>query len=230
MQLLFNDVIPDNSLLNWIVPRKCELCLFNCKNTGLICSSCRKILTESIACYRNELSINCLRGSLWEYTGAIRNLIHQAKTAKGRRLLISLGELLVGSTSSIFSQLTWDYVIPVPASQSGKFSRLLDHTLEIAKGFQNNWNNYRIENCPTVIKINRKNENLRQTFTIRSNRKNNIRNAFNLPITTINKISGSSILILDDVMTTGATIDTLTEMVFKAGAKRCDALVVATVL
>ena len=60
--------------------------------------------------------------------------------------------------------------------------------------------------------------------------KKNVRNAFSVPEELRPELMGKRVVLLDDVMTTGATVEACSKELLKAGATRVDVIVFALVL
>ena len=64
----------------------------------------------------------------------------------------------------------------------------------------------------------------------RSQRAENMRGAFAVPPQQRNVIAGRKVILVDDVVTTGATAEACTRALLKAGAARVDVLALALVV
>lgn len=60
-------------------------------------------------------------------------------------------------------------------------------------------------------------------------RRRNVRGAFSLDAADADTLSGARVLLIDDVYTTGATLDACADVLLGAGAAQVDALVLARV-
>ncbi|MEM8686490.1 MAG: ComF family protein [Pseudomonadota bacterium] len=63
-----------------------------------------------------------------------------------------------------------------------------------------------------------------------ADRRRNVRNAFSVPEERLSEVAGRSCVLVDDVLTTGATAEACTKALLKAGAGRVDVIVFALVL
>ena len=63
----------------------------------------------------------------------------------------------------------------------------------------------------------------------RLKRRENVRGAFAVPPRQAGRISGRNVLLIDDVITTGATVGACAEALKRAGAGRADVLALALV-
>ena len=78
---------------------------------------------------------------------------------------------------------------------------------------------------PTVLKRIRATPS--QGHLSAAQRQKNIQNAFRVDNSTL--VNGKKILLIDDVITTGATVSECTKVLLKAGAERVDVLTVCRV-
>jgi predicted amidophosphoribosyltransferase len=69
-----------------------------------------------------------------------------------------------------------------------------------------------------------------QVGLTRSERAANIQGAFKVPPKARIDVQGRRLLLIDDVLTSGATLDTCARILLRAGATRVDALVFARVV
>ncbi len=63
-----------------------------------------------------------------------------------------------------------------------------------------------------------------------ADRRKNVRNAFSVPDERLSEVSGRACVLVDDVMTTGATAEACAKALLKAGAGRVDVIAFALVL
>lgn len=116
------------------------------------------------------------------------------------------------------------WVIPVPISKSKTKIRGYNQTQKIALGFCNRGNK-KIFNLKNNIII-KKSETIPQArITNKAKRLKNIEGAFK--IKNPNLIKGRTIIVLDDVTTTGGTIGEIIKLLEKAGAKKVVGFAVA---
>jgi ComF family protein len=190
---------------------------------GRICYSCGDTVFGSgsycLHCKDHEKPYEFARAP-FTYEKAIKTLIYQLKYSKGKYLAPYLSLFLVDE----FVKQNWnvDVIIPVPlfigrekkrgfnqaALLSSQFEKLL--SLPIDKESL-----IRVKNTPT------------QTKLTKVERKNNLTKAF--VVTNKLNMKNKSILLIDDVFTTGATIEECSIVLKKAGAKNVYAITLAHV-
>ncbi len=201
-----------------------------CKN----CSNAVKLISQPLckicglpqqkdeicpACKRNPPFYNGLRS--WAiFEGPVRQALHRMKYKQD----LGLGDALAAEMLDFLRDLNWniDIVIPVPLgkqrlrergyNQAGLFARPL--------ALANAW-----RYLPRSLK--RIKETKSQVGLSASERQQNVFGAF---LAEREKIFGKTVLVVDDVSTTGATLNSCAEALKKSGAKAVYALSVARAL
>ena len=148
------------------------------------------------------------------YEGALRDLIHLFKYEGIRPAGKILGGLL-NQTVATMALPDSVIVIPVPLWSGKRMARGFNQAEAIARSFIDLQSSGSIQ-LDTSILI-RTRETASQTGLTRHQRRANVRGAFSVvkPL----KIKGRSILIVDDVMTTGTTAGECARVLRRAGAK-----------
>ncbi len=161
------------------------------------------------------------------YEGPLLTLIHQLKYHGRSELAGPLGELLYHTYRKYWKAGDIDWVIPVPLHPRKRRRRGFNQAdLMIAK-----WRRYLAgeENThPVEIRadlLRRVRFTVSQTGLGRQERQRNIKGAFELNDGA--PLQGRSILLIDDVFTTGATVTECARVLLEGGAERVDVLTVA---
>ena len=187
------------------------------------CSTCRTPFQNSFpldAQGRCPLCRGGLRGfdaaySFGAYEGVLRELIHLYKYGKVRTLAAPLSGLLA---QALPRDEAFDAAVPVPLYWRRRLRRGFNQAELLARGLS------RRTGIP-VLKVLRR---LRQTPTqaglSNSARRQNMARAFRS-----RNVAGKCILLIDDVMTTGATAASCALALKQAGARRVALLTVARV-
>ena len=152
-----------------------------------------------------------------EYRDDVRSKILALKNTRASHLAIPFSDILLDE----YNKLNWpvDVIIPVPIHTSREKSRgynqseLLCNALSESTGL-----------VDTSILI-REIDTPHQTGLNRENRKKNVHSAFK--VLDRAKVKGKNILIVDDIYTTGTTLDECTRALKKAGASKVFALCLA---
>lgn len=130
-----------------------------------------------------------------------------------------LGELLAQTTGPV-SEHPRHLVIPVPLHRKRLAERGYNQAMEIVRPMRHK--GYRIDTgtCRRVAPTRA------QANLPARERRTNVRSAFSVN----GRLDDQAIILVDDVMTTGATLDELAGRLKQAGARRVDAWVIARTL
>lgn len=220
-----------NPLFDFFIPRFCSFCKIKLlPDEELICPECRDTIDSAsperlTAEYQKKFSSENLveefaSAFVFEREGVLQNLIHQLKYEKKFRVGIFLGLI---SSSHIIKQLKlWncDYIIPVPLHPKKLAERGYNQSYFIANGMGKN---LKIKSLNKAMKRIRFTQT--QTNLTLLERKKNVEGAFALKrgFDPINK----KIILVDDVITTGATISECAKVLKNKGAEKIYAASVA---
>jgi len=156
------------------------------------------------------------------YDDIARDLVHAYKY--GDR--IDLGPLLARWMARAGSELLADadVLIPVPLHWRRLWTRRFNQSATLAREISNG----RIPVLHGTLK--RARATAQQVGLSKAQRAENVQGAFRVPTEAKAEIAGRRILLIDDVMTSGATADTCARALLRAGAKAVDVLVFARVV
>ncbi len=196
------NIVPLDGLL-------CRLCgekLFSSfadSEDGLLCGMCRRVEPR----FRRAVAYGA-------YAGVLRDLIHLFKYQKTKPAGKLLGSLLNQAVSSMALPGSL-VVIPVPLWSGKRTARGFNQAEAIAKAFLSVQASRSIQLDTSILVRTR--ETASQTGLSRHQRRANVRGAFT--VLTPEKVKDRSILIVDDVMTTGTTAGECARVLRRAGAK-----------
>lgn len=156
--------------------------------------------------------------SFGDYTGALRRLIHLLKYRRVQALTQPFGAWL---TQALPLDEQLDVVVPVPLHWTREFSRGFNQAELLAREIT------RRRGLPYAPALRRIQATTSQARMSRSERRRNVATAFvaRRPAA----IAGKTVLLIDDVHTTGATLGACALALKRAGAKRVVALTLARV-
>ncbi|MDE2867641.1 MAG: ComF family protein [Chloroflexota bacterium] len=181
------------------------------------CRQCTRPLTHGDQCARCRLERRRVDHLYvpYAYTPPILNAVHHFKYANKRYLAADLAALAM---SALPSDLEVNLVVPIPLAASRERQRGYNQgrllAAEIARHLD----------CPLDCNVLiRLRDTPPQTSLPRARRLNNVRGAFRA----LRKLSGTRILLVDDVTTTGATIEAATRALRRRGAVWVGALALA---
>jgi len=154
------------------------------------------------------------------YSGEIARLVHGLKFLKRRNLVAILAPMLAETFHKNWSAGEFDIVIPIPLHSSRKRDRGFNQSGLIARTLAR-----RIGVPFSGMILERVRATSSQVGLSNSRRHENVSNAFrcNRP----ECVSGRRILLIDDVMTTGATVGSAAEELMRSGALRVSVLTLA---
>ena len=185
----------------------CELCGLPLATAG-ICNTCRA----------DKPHFRALRA--WAvFDDPVRTALH---TLKYRRN-ISMGDSLAAQMTDFVKGLNWtiDMVIPIPLGRQRMKERGYNQVGMIAKPLAMSLN---VHYAPNQLK--RRKETRSQVGLSSVERRENVREAFEAGT----GVFGKTVLVMDDVSTTGSTLSSSAETLYSSGAKDVFALTVARAL
>lgn len=156
------------------------------------------------------------------YSGAMRALVHGLKFHDRHDVRRLLGRWLVEAGGVLIEGA--DMVVPVPLARRRlllrRFNQAATLSQEIAR-----LTGLRYE--PMVLARTRATPS--QVGLSRPARRRNVAGAFAVPRRFAARVAGANVLVVDDVITTGATVGACAKVLLKAGAARVDVLALALV-
>lgn len=226
-----------------ILPHHCVLCRAHTTATGLcadcwtglapitnpLCQRCGRPLPHATpqmicgACILAPPPLNQLR-SLVHYNETSRALILKLKHGDGLFLAPFLARLMIPLQHATADRE--QVVIPVPLHRHRYFRRRFNQSAEIARALVKTsghglfFPNGLVRTKPTVS----------QGRLNRADRKRNVRGAFAVPTAALPIIRNQSILLVDDVFTTGATLFEAARTLTANGSGPVSAIVIARTL
>ena len=178
---------------------------------GKVCNKCGRPFINGICgiCREKQFCFSKARAS-GIYDGSVRKCIHLLKYKKKTYLLNTLFEVFLLPNSLDF--LSCDLIVPVPLHWIREYSRGFNQAELIGKKISKRFN---IPLSKTSLKRTRATPS--QTGLSLKERTKNIKGAFS--VRNSQKLNGKRILLVDDVMTTGATVNECSRVLLQAGAR-----------
>ena len=172
------------------------------------------------ACRRRPPSAVEVARSAGEYDGALRHIIHAFKYDARRSLASPLGELLREAGGDLLTDASC--VVPVPLHPWRRLYRGFNQAADLAAALP----------LPVVHALWRRRMTAPQTGLSAGGRRRNVRGAFCVSPLLRRRvmqtmIANRIVVLVDDVRTTGATLDACAHVLKDAGAKEVRALTVA---
>jgi ComF family protein len=232
------------ALFNLVFPDGCRLCGAALRNVSRIpvcpeclaapapfiaehfCSVCRTPFLNSAPLDEQGRCGLCRRGltgfdtafSYGEYTGTLRKLIHVFKYSRVSPLSEPLGRLLVRALPRTEG---FDAIVPMPLHWTRRWKRGFNQSELLARVVS------RRTGIPVANALRRRKPTPPQAGLTSAERRTNVSGAFE--IRSRDAVRGRSVLLIDDVLTTGATAAACARALKRGGADRVTALTLARV-
>lgn len=221
--------------IGWIAPAECISCDLEgtslcqgCKLSEIVpygdrCFKCNKMSPNSKTCDKcRKLGAPSYCWISTDYEGIAKQLVQLLKFKHMRSAANAISELMsdtLGSSMTAKDRIKLNYlVLPIPTASSRVRQRSFDHSDLIATKFCK-------QNKMTKGSQLKRLGQTRQVGSKRSVRLTQARDIYY--VQPARGVTGRNILLIDDVTTTGATLEDAARILRKAGAKRVDALVFA---
>jgi ComF family protein len=156
------------------------------------------------------------------YGGAMRTLVHQLKYADRHDARALLGRWLAEAGRELVPGL--DVIVPVPLSRLRLIVRKFNQAAVLAGELARQTG---VPMDPLLLARIRRTRS--QVGMTREQRRRNVAGAFRVPARRRPRLAGRNVLLVDDVLTTGATADACARTLRRAGAARVDVLTLALV-
>lgn len=194
-----------------ITPPVCDAC-------GDTLPSWRVISLEHRRCRRcrRRGSVVMRSRAIGEYDGALRSIVHALKYGGRRSVARPLAALLVRHGHDVLAGA--DLVVPVPLHRSRQRARGFNQAAELAQRLP----------IPSKQLLRRVRSTPSQTDLPAAARQANVRGAFALRRRAA--VRGLIVVLVDDVSTTGSTLEACAHVLRAAGAREVRALTVARVV
>lgn len=179
----------------------CQVCGTAIPDMGVVCEHCKS----------EKYEFNFSR-SVFIYEDNIVGLIHNFKYNNAKYLKEPLSNMMLNYFNSHPEFLNVDFIVPVPLSAKRYKNRGYNQSELLLYSFKNN--NFEVR---TDI-IERIRDTETQTDKTRKERLSNLKNAFKVRDKKI--VKGKNIVVVDDVFTTGTTMNECAKALKKAGANK----------
>ena len=214
-----------------LAPLAPHMCLVCGQENFLLCNFCAQdvLIPLPSRCYRcqrltddfkvcSKCQPQTVLKHVWiatNYTGAAQELVKRYKFERARAAVDILAAALDQALPYGLKDIL---IIPVPTATSRIRLRGYDHAALLARALANR---RKLDWQRLVTRVSQS----RQVGSNRKQRHKQLKNAF--IVTNPSAVKGRKILIIDDVTTTGATLETMAQVLKNAGAKQVDAVVFA---
>ena len=226
-----------------VVPRTCAVCgdAVAASVPGRVCAAClaafEDLSFEGAAtcerCARPFPGVRCRRcpsrglgfasaAAFGPFEGRVRDAVHAIKFHDDAGLGLALGRLVARAAERLREIDRVDVVVPVPLHVSRLLSRGFNQAALLAREVA------RRRGCPLVLDaLERVRAASAQSGSSRSRRRANVAGAFRA---SRRGVAGKTVLLVDDVLTTGATLAACARALDAAGARRVHVAALARAL
>lgn len=227
----FNEI--NKSLTDYLFPPVCLSCMTSLEIPNTICPNCWQNInfltqplceingtpfpfdiepgTISAAALKNPPSYDKARG-VAAYDGTMKELIHKLKYNDRHELLNLFTNWMKFSGKELIEQS--DIILPIPLYKTRLWQRRFNQSALLAKRLSE------ITSLPYECAILRRQKKTRSQVGLTSKeRYQNLKNAFVIEQNKKEKLENKTVLLIDDVITTGATINSAALSLKNSGAK-----------
>lgn len=209
-------------IFNIISPPTCVACYASVPERIPLCDACQENLKPIVSCQMHITARYSMKVfAVAEYEGTLRSLII-AKQAGHRLASKQLGHLMAMRCLCDWKQS--DFLIPIPLHWMRYASRGFNQSEEIAHVLSQE------HNIPVSYGVKRIKATKYQASLEYEGRQKNVANVFEITPAERNLYRDKHIIIVDDVMTTGATLQALARVLVSCKPASITAVVAARVL
>ncbi len=188
----------------------CDVCGDSLPSWRLVSAASRRC----VRCRRLPRVITQAR-AVGAYDGRLRDILHALKYGGRRTLARRLAGRMRDSGADLLARA--DFVVPVPLHFRRRYRRGFNQAAELAKHL----------GTPCLHALRRLRATATQTDLPEAQRHRNVRGAFAIRARAVARLRDRTVVIVDDVSTTGATLDACARELLAAGAREVRALTAA---
>jgi ComF family protein len=156
------------------------------------------------------------------HAGAMRRLVHRFKYADSHEARPLFARWLAEAGRDLLADA--DVIVPVPMGRWRLILRRYNQAAILAREVA------RLSGVPMApLALARARKASRQVGLTRAQRRDNVAGVFRVPSRRRAEVEGRRVLLIDDVVTTGATVEACARVLKRAGATRVDVLALALV-
>jgi len=215
-------------LVNIVYPPKCIFCgkMVDISSMVHICGNCFEKLpfTEDTFTTVSEEKGKCYCDGavcVFRYTGIVKEALKRFKFHAKPCYYRTFARLMAIKLLRLADIRKYDIVIAVPLYRSREHERGYNQSQLISKAISRE---LKIPDGSGIVR--RVKDTKAQSLLDKHNRLLNVRGAFS--VKSPERIKGKSVLLVDDILTTGSTLEECGKILKQAGADRVTAIVVAT--
>lgn len=231
-------------LANWLLPPVCLSCHQHVAAQNSICGNCWRAIHFIRAPMCDVLGIplpaTAMEGrivsaaatadppdydrarAVAHFTGAMRTLVHQLKYNDRHEARDLFGRWLISAGAELIEDA--DLIVPVPLNRRRLLWRRFNQSallaLEVARHSGRPYEPMLLQRAKSTTP---------QVGLSQAQRRDNVRGAFRVPKFMRSRLEGRRVLLIEDVITTGATVNACARELKRAGAQRVDVVALGLV-
>jgi ComF family protein len=151
-----------------------------------------------------------------------RSLVHALKYGDRLDLAPMLGRWMANAGRELLGDA--DALVPVPLHWRRLWARRFNQSAALANSIS------AVSSVPVSTSLKRVRATPQQVGLGKSQRVQNVQGAFRVPAAARAEVAGRRLVLVDDVLTSGATVDACARSLLRAGASRVDVLALARVV
>jgi ComF family protein len=217
-----------NALLTVLLAPACAACgaVLDTPLNGCVCRNCWLTIPHSAQPILDTRGVIANAGAVGEYEGSLKSIIHAFKYDRRRSLAVGLAAFMCVRAGEILEGV--DCLVPVPLHPRRERQRGFNQARELAMQL----------GLPVVDALVRLRHTPSQVDLAAERRHANVQGAFALrrrwlrrprPPQQRTTLDGLTVVLIDDVSTTGATLEACAVVLLEAGAREVRALTAARV-
>jgi ComF family protein len=196
-------------------------------NPNYLCKKCEIILKKEKSSFVDNYQKDTTKYFnehmyIFKYEGLIRNRILNYKFRDKSYLYMTFANFLLKDEKVFDFLKRYDIIIPVPISYQRYKQRGYNQSLLLAKEISKNVG---LKLMPNVLKKSK--NTVAQSTLNREERIANIENVYSINKKQLDKIENKKVLILDDIYTTGSTVNECSKMLKNANTKDIGVITIA---
>lgn len=231
--------------LDAVYPSCCPVCFSAVQQDGFLCTECwtKTPFIERPFCERSGVPFAADLGDglispdvlanppVWSRARAVahyadgpaRQLVHRLKYGDRLELARNMGRWMARAGAELLAGA--HVLAPVPLHRRRLFSRRFNQAAALADAVS------KVARVPCdPLALVRVKPTASQVGLTRAQRADNVQGAFRVPVEARPRIAGRRVVLVDDVLTSGATANACARALLRAGAEQVDALVFARVV
>ena len=209
-----------NAVLSALIAPPCAVCgsVLDQPLDGAVCDRCWTSIAATAPSFSLAASVRAR--AIGEYEGTLREILHALKYDGRRTVARRLAQMMADCGADVLAGA--DAVVPVPLHRRRLRERGFNQSDDLARGL----------GLPILVALRRPRNTPPQVDLPAATRRTNVRDAFVVAReggTGSGALANSILVLVDDVTTTGATLEACARVLRRAGAREVRALTAARV-